>query len=288
MLRPPLCDLASSMLYHAHTRNTAPTHTIPRPLKQQYSHLQHAVLALLAAHPRPVLPPSAKVLGYCRMRRILVCFPSHSFLSLSFSFTPLSPILLLPTSLIHILFLLSADTGPLVSHLIRSRAGPHLNQQEHVGVAGAAFSLSSTPPEPPERRVRHTTHALDTTTTHTISHPRPPALTLLAAHVTNGALRSTRTSSPELVDCLSGGVFFVPADRSLKSIVARDSQGRCHPIWGGPVALALWALGAAAVQIIPQTSMSTRPPSSFCVDFPSISFSMPVLPCSQFLLRRQT
>jgi hypothetical protein len=47
---------------------------------------------------------------------------------------------------------------------------------------------------------------------------------------------------------------------------------------GGPVALTVWAFGAAAVQIIPQISMSTRPPSSLCVDFPSLSFSIPVLP----------
>jgi hypothetical protein len=45
----PSPDLASLMLYHAHTRKIAPTHTIPRPLKLQYSHLQNAVLALSRA-----------------------------------------------------------------------------------------------------------------------------------------------------------------------------------------------------------------------------------------------
>ncbi|KAJ7886499.1 hypothetical protein B0H13DRAFT_1889217 [Mycena leptocephala] len=65
----PDSDLASLMLYHAHTLSIAPTHTIPRPLT--LLELADAALALLAAHvcqrfihplslPLPECPPDSQ------------------------------------------------------------------------------------------------------------------------------------------------------------------------------------------------------------------------------------
>jgi hypothetical protein len=50
----------------------------------------------------------------------------------------------------------------------------------------------------------------------------------------------------------------IPSINPLTPRATGDSQGRpCRPIWGGPVALALWAFGASALQLLPQP----HPPS---------------------------
>ncbi|KAJ7920265.1 hypothetical protein B0H13DRAFT_2319603 [Mycena leptocephala] len=281
----PDSEPASPMLYHAHIRKIVPTYTITvLALAERRARAARRSCLPTVRSPEPffdfyhdadICPVTYSVDASLEFRLALACmtcprlrrswvivacvgFWRVSLPTLFFLVHPLSPIIFPPLPY----------TNPLVSHLIRSRASPHLNQQEHVGVAGTAFSLSSTPPERPERRLsdRRVPGAMLPTRSTPRQHTPYPTRVLPRSRSSpltfmNGALRSIRTSFPELVDCLSGG-----PRTAMPSHLGRSRRFGSLGIRSG------CRSNYSSNQHIYAATIF------LCVDFPLISFSIPVLP----------